>query len=74
VELVEERVNGRRPLRLASLHANAAESAQGLLDNLNGRLEIDEVIVSTVSPVVGTHVGPWDCGFGFYGRHVRFLQ
>ena len=65
VELVEERVNGRRPLRLASLHANAAESAQGLLDNLNGRLEIDEVIVSTVSPVVGTHVGPGTVGLAF---------
>jgi DegV family protein with EDD domain len=65
VELVEERVTGRRPLRLASLHANAAESAQGLLDNLNGRLEIDEVIVSTVSPVVGTHVGPGTVGLAF---------
>jgi DegV family protein with EDD domain len=65
VELVEERVNGRRPLRLASLHANAAESAQGLLDNLNGRLEIDEVVVSTVSPVVGTHVGPGTVGLAF---------
>jgi fatty acid-binding protein DegV len=28
-------------------------------------LEIDEVIVSTVSPVVGTHVGPGTVGLAF---------
>jgi DegV family protein with EDD domain len=65
VELVEERVNGRRPLRVASLHAKAAEDAQGLLDNLNNRLEIDEIVISTVSPVVGTHVGPGTVGLAF---------
>jgi DegV family protein with EDD domain len=65
VELVEERVNGRQPLRIASLHAKAAADAQGLLDNLKGRLEIDEVVVSTVSPVVGTHVGPGTVGIAF---------
>jgi DegV family protein with EDD domain len=65
VELVEECVDGHRPLRVASLHAKAAEDAQGLLDRLNERLEIDEVIVSTVSPVVGTHVGPGTVGLAF---------
>lgn len=65
VELVEERVNDRRPLRIASLHAKAAEDAQSLLENLSSRLEIDEVIVSTVSPVVGTHVGPGTVGLAF---------
>jgi DegV family protein with EDD domain len=65
VELICERVDGKRPLRIASLHAKAAEDAQGLLENLRGRVEIDEVVVSTVSPVVGTHVGPGTVGMAF---------
>ena len=65
MELVCERVDGKRPLRVASLHARAPEDARGLLDNLNSRLEIDEVVVSTVSPVVGTHVGPGTVGMAW---------
>lgn len=64
-ELVEERVKDRRPLRLASLHANCAGDAQGLLESLKSRLEIEQVVVSTVSPVVGTHVGPGTVGITF---------
>jgi DegV family protein with EDD domain len=65
VELVEQQINGRRPLRLASLHANAAADAQSMLEKLKERMEIEEEIVSTVSPVVGTHAGPGTVGIAF---------
>jgi DegV family protein with EDD domain len=65
VELVEMQVKGQRPLRLASLHANSASDAQIMLDKLKERLEVDEEIVSTVSPVVGTHAGPGTVGIAY---------
>ena len=65
VELVEQQVKGRRPLHLASLHANAPVDAQFMLDQLKGRLEVDEEVISIVSPVVGTHAGPGTVGIAF---------
>lgn len=65
VELVEQQVKGRRPLRLASLHANSPVDAQIMLDQLKGRLEVDEEVISIVSPVVGTHAGPGTVGIAF---------
>ena len=65
VELVEQQVNGRRPLHLASLHANSPVDAQYMLDQLKERLEVDEEVISIVSPVVGTHAGPGTVGIAF---------
>jgi DegV family protein with EDD domain len=65
VELIEERVAGRSPLRLATLHANAPEDAKALLDEAAARLGAVESIFSEVSPVIGTHAGPGTVGLAF---------
>jgi DegV family protein with EDD domain len=65
VELVEERIAGRRPVRLATLHANAAEDARELMAQANSRIEAIEHIITEVSPVVGTHAGPGTVGLAF---------
>jgi DegV family protein with EDD domain len=65
VELIEERVAGRSPLRLATLHANAPEDAKTLLDEAAARLGAVESIFSEVSPVIGTHAGPGTVGLAF---------
>lgn len=64
-DLAEERIAGRSPVRVASLHANSPEDAQQIVERLNGRMDIAERVVSTVSPVVGTHVGPGTVGLAF---------
>lgn len=56
-ELVAERANGK-PVRVASLHANAVEDARATLADIQSRANVIEAIVSDVSPVIGTHVGP----------------
>jgi DegV family protein with EDD domain len=58
VELLEERVGDRRPVRLAVIHANAAVDAQALLTLANVKMKAIEALVTDVSPVIGTHVGP----------------
>ncbi|MDI6695715.1 MAG: DegV family protein [Anaerolineales bacterium] len=65
VELVEERINGRQPVRLATLHANAPEDAQELLRLGREKIETIEHIFSEVSPVIGTHAGPGTIGLAF---------
>jgi DegV family protein with EDD domain len=65
IELVEERIGGRKPVHLASLHAKSPEDAQFMQEKLNERLEVKENVISTVSPVVGTHVGPGTVGIAF---------
>ncbi|MDD5468757.1 MAG: DegV family protein [Anaerolineales bacterium] len=65
VDMVEERVKGRQPLRLATLHANAHQDASVLLEEANRRLEAIETVFSEVSPVVGTHAGPGTVGLAY---------
>lgn len=65
VEIIEERIGGRKPVRLATLHANSPEDARALLEMANSRLNAVESIISEVSPVVGTHAGPGTVGLAF---------
>jgi len=65
VEIVEERIGGRKPVRLASLHANAPEEAREILEIANQRIGAIETVFSEVSPVVGTHAGPGTVGLAF---------
>jgi DegV family protein with EDD domain len=65
IELVEEHVAGRTPVRLATLHANSPEDARIVLDEANQKLGAIESIFSEVSPVIGTHAGPGTVGLAF---------
>ncbi len=65
LELAEERVQGKQPLRLAALHANARSDAEWLLEEAGQRLEVVEKILADVSPVVGTHTGPGTVGLAY---------
>jgi DegV family protein with EDD domain len=65
IDLVEERIAGRSPVRIASLHASSPEDAQAVLDKLSSRIDVVEKLVADVSPVVGTHVGPGTIGITF---------
>jgi DegV family protein with EDD domain len=65
IELVEERIAGRQPVRMATLHANAPEAAQQLLQEAGQRFQAIENIFAEVSPVVGNHAGPGTVGLTF---------
>ncbi len=65
LELVEADVQGRQNLRLATLHANAEQEARELLTRASDRLHAVESVLSTVSPVVGTHAGPGTVGLAY---------
>jgi DegV family protein with EDD domain len=58
VELTEKQIGGRTPVRLASLHANASEEAQLVLNEAIEKLNPVETYFSEVSPVIGANAGP----------------
>jgi len=65
LELVVEKTKGKSPIRLATLHANAAEDAKALLARAQQQLNPIESIFTEVSPTVGTHAGPGTVGLAF---------
>ena len=65
LELTVEKVAGRTPVRLATLHANAADDARTLLTRAEQALKPVESIFTEVSPTVGTHAGPGTVGLAF---------
>ncbi len=65
VELVAQRVAGRTPVRLATLHANAETEARAALETAAKQLQPVESVFASVSPVIGTHAGPGTVGLAF---------
>lgn len=65
LELVTEQVKGKANIRIATLHANAADDAKKLLDRAATELSPVETLFTEVSPVVGTHAGPGTVGLAF---------
>jgi len=58
VELVEKDIAGRTPVRISVFHALAENEARELLDYTVKKFNAEEGILSYVSPVIGSHVGP----------------
>jgi DegV family protein with EDD domain len=65
LDLVEQRIAGRKPVRIAALHAMAYNEAAELLERANERLHPIESYISEVSPVVGVHTGPGVVGLAY---------
>ncbi len=65
LELVIEQTEGKSPVRLATLHASAEEDARALLNKASNALDPLESILTSVSPVVGTHAGPGTVGLAY---------
>ncbi|MBT3389922.1 MAG: DegV family protein [Chloroflexi bacterium] len=66
IEILAERTQGGKTIKLATLHASAHEDAKALLEAAQAQLgNVDETIFSEVSPVVGTHAGPGTVGLAY---------
>jgi DegV family protein with EDD domain len=65
LEMVIAKTAGKRPIRLATLHAAAPVEAATLLALAKEKLGADEDILTEVSPTVGTHAGPGTVGLAY---------
>ena len=57
-ELITEKAGGEEPLRMAVFHSNVPDLAQDLKGAVQTSFSPEEIFVSELSPVIGTHVGP----------------
>lgn len=58
IDLVEEGIDGRTPVHISVFHAGVHDQAVEIKENTTERFHPVESILSHVSPVVGSHVGP----------------
>ncbi|MFZ5908562.1 MAG: DegV family protein [Chloroflexota bacterium] len=65
IELVAEKTEGKSPIRLATLHANASEEARQVLEKASAMLNATESILAEVSPVIANHAGPGTVGLAY---------
>jgi len=65
MDIIVERAQGKSPIRLATLHANAPEEAAALLEKCKQRLGAVEAIMCEVSPTVATHAGTGTVGLAY---------
>jgi len=65
LELIKENTDGKAPVRIATLHANAPENAKALLDKAEKELNPTETVFAEASPVIANHAGPGMVGLAF---------
>jgi len=65
VEMTVDRVNGRSPVYLSIIHADAADDAKKLLDRIGEKLTLAESMITEFSPNAALQVGPSAIGVQF---------
>lgn len=65
LDLMADRMQGRQPVRLATLHAATPAEAKALAEAAQKRFGATEVIYSEISPTVATHTGPGTVGLAY---------
>ncbi len=69
LEVVEERLGGKRMGEAAVLDVDNPEEGEVVIEQVKERFGISTVYRAQVSPVIGTHVGPGTVGIAFYPEH-----
>jgi DegV family protein with EDD domain len=68
LEIFEQRIDKRVPVRIGALHGGVSEEAVALLERARQRFgisEVSETVISPVSPVIGVHTGPGVVGLAY---------
>jgi DegV family protein with EDD domain len=65
VEATIERIDGRTPVYLGVMHANAPDFAADLLAKTEALIDVKGSVVTPVSPGVGVHLGPGTVGLAY---------
>jgi DegV family protein with EDD domain len=68
LEIMEEKVKLSSPLHVAVIHGDALEEAAKLEKIVADRYHPVELMMSVITPVIGTHTGPGTLGLAFYNE------
>jgi DegV family protein with EDD domain len=67
LEIVQERLGEKKMVEAAVMDVNAPEEGDAVVEMVKGKFGPTGLHRTTVSPVVGTHVGPGTIGVAYYG-------
>jgi DegV family protein with EDD domain len=62
VEVMQEWLGNEEPLETVVMHADALDRAETLATLVRGRLDVANLRITWVTPVIGTHAGPGTMG------------
>lgn len=65
IEYALERIDGRKPVHIAIVHADAKERAEALLEKVKGKTDVATSYIGPVSAGIGVHLGPGTVGICF---------
>lgn len=65
MDLIEERIANRSPVRISALHVDAEQEARAVLEKAKARFNPKEAFISEASPVIGVHAGPGTVGIAY---------
>ncbi len=65
LDLLQEKVQGHKNVRIAAMHAAAEAEAVSVLDQAKARFAPIETMVSWASPAIGAHTGPGIVGLAW---------
>jgi len=68
IEMMDERAKDAGPLHVAIMHGDVAEEAEKLQKIVADRYKPAELMLSEITPVIGTHTGPGTLGLAFYNE------
>jgi len=66
LSMMEEKVVRGQPLRVAVMHADAADRALELRNRISAQFDCSDLFVTEFTPVMGVHTGPGLVGVAFY--------
>jgi DegV family protein with EDD domain len=68
LDLFQERVGDRKPVRICCVYSSSPDEASLLLERARQRFDpadVAELMIAPVSPVIGVHVGPGCMGLAY---------
>ena len=68
IEIIEKRVGDMKPIHLAAMHTLLPDKAAEILAATRQKLGIERIIesvITTISPALGTHIGPGAVGLAY---------
>jgi len=71
LSMMEEKVVRGQPLRVAVMHADAADRALELRNRISAHFDCSELFITEFTPVMGVHTGPGLVGVAFYSDEPR---
>jgi len=74
LSMMKEKVVSRQSLRVAVMHADAADRALELKNRISAQFDCSELFITEFTPVMGVHTGPGLVGVAFCSDELHNFE